>query len=98
MAGQKLKKQERYKEEQIKRRATHISTQEATTTKQNSLITQKRNHLHQSIFPPKDDKGKQKHRARRATGTPAGNTPKARHELVPKRHKIPPQKASCKTQ
>ena len=47
MAGQKLKTQDRYKEGQIKRRTTHISTQEATTTKQNSLITQKRNHLHQ---------------------------------------------------
>ena len=110
MAGQKLKKQERYKEEQIKRRATHISTQETTTTEKYFLFTlqkfsnlqkekrRRRNHPHQSIFPPKDDKGKQKHRARRAKGTPAGTTPKARHELVPKRHKIPPQKASCKAQ
>ena len=32
MAGQKLKKQERYKEEQIKRKAIHISTEEITTT------------------------------------------------------------------
>ena len=32
MAGQKLKKQDRYKEEQIKRRAIHISTLQTTTS------------------------------------------------------------------
>ena len=70
MAGQKLKKQKRYKEKQTqKENATHISTQETTT----------------SIFPiEKDDKGKQKERTRRAKGTPAGNTPKTRHKLMPK--------------
>ena len=39
MAGQKLKKQEKYKEEQIKRRATHISTKETTTTEKYFLFT-----------------------------------------------------------
>ena len=47
------------------------------------------NHLRTGrIFPPKDDKGKQKHRDCRAKGTPTRATPRTWHKPLPKWHKI----------